>query len=211
MTRPFGEDGGMFKHSLLLVLANRLVTCAISWSSALYYGEHVAPAAPITSYMAVSLANVVATTCQVRGKGCTWRKGGGGPSTLSAHLDAVGSALLFQALALSPMHYLMGRGCQRWVTATREQAILISPYRFLQSGIPLTSLDAMYCFGRLGLIAGRNWLAACFSRCAIPPACARHRSGPLPRRPVTAFTRRMALANIYARSTCPPAPLVRCG
>ena len=77
MTRPFGEDGGMFKHSLLLVLANRLVTCAISWSSALYYGEHVAPAAPITSYMAVSLANVVATTCQVRGKGCTWRKGGG--------------------------------------------------------------------------------------------------------------------------------------
>ncbi|BDA48713.1 Adenosine 3'-phospho 5'-phosphosulfate transporter 1 [Coccomyxa sp. Obi] len=64
MTRPFGEDGDTFKFSLFIVLCNRLVTCILAVGCLLWFGESVKPVAPSYGYAAVSLSNVVATTCQ---------------------------------------------------------------------------------------------------------------------------------------------------
>uniref|UniRef100_A0A1D2A342 Adenosine 3'-phospho 5'-phosphosulfate transporter 1 n=1 Tax=Auxenochlorella protothecoides TaxID=3075 RepID=A0A1D2A342_AUXPR len=62
MQSPF--DGEPFTHSLALVLANRLVACAVALSLSLYHGHPLAPQAPLTSFAAVSLSNVAATFCQ---------------------------------------------------------------------------------------------------------------------------------------------------
>ncbi|KXZ52167.1 hypothetical protein GPECTOR_10g796 [Gonium pectorale] len=68
MTMPFGEgaSGEVFKYSLFLVLCNRLTTCAVAIVMLLYDGKYseIKPVAPIWTYFAVSLSNVVATTCQ---------------------------------------------------------------------------------------------------------------------------------------------------
>lgn len=64
MTRPF--DGAYFDQSLFLVLANRLTTIAVALASLTAHGglRAARPAAPLPAYAAVSLANVVATSCQ---------------------------------------------------------------------------------------------------------------------------------------------------
>jgi adenosine 3'-phospho 5'-phosphosulfate transporter B2 len=71
MTLPFGGAAGdpgaeVFKYSLFLVLCNRLVTASIAASSLVLKQrtEELKPVAPIWAYAAVSLSNVVATTCQ---------------------------------------------------------------------------------------------------------------------------------------------------
>lgn len=64
MTRPF--DGAYFNHSLFLVLCNRLATIIVAAVTlTLREGARAArPAAPLSSYAAVSLTNVAATSCQ---------------------------------------------------------------------------------------------------------------------------------------------------
>ncbi|KAK9917876.1 hypothetical protein WJX75_009158 [Coccomyxa subellipsoidea] len=64
MTRPFGDDGNSFKFSMFLVLCNRLVTCVLAVCCLLWVGESMKPVAPSYGYAAVSLSNVMATTCQ---------------------------------------------------------------------------------------------------------------------------------------------------
>mmetsp|Transcript_42341 Transcript_42341/g.135571 ORF Transcript_42341/g.135571 Transcript_42341/m.135571 type:complete len:353 (-) Transcript_42341:28-1086(-) len=64
MTQPYGEEGAMFKYSLFLVMCNRLTTCSLAVIMLLMKGESMKPVAPVYTYAAVSLSNVVATTCQ---------------------------------------------------------------------------------------------------------------------------------------------------
>eukprot|EP01025_Chloroclados_australasicus_P060577 TRINITY_DN778_c1_g1_i1.p1 TRINITY_DN778_c1_g1~~TRINITY_DN778_c1_g1_i1.p1 ORF type:complete len:386 (-),score=37.87 TRINITY_DN778_c1_g1_i1:1387-2466(-) len=66
MQHPFGEgdDAEVFKFSLFLVLCNRVITCSVALFSLLTQRESLAPAAPVYKYAAVSVSNVVATTCQ---------------------------------------------------------------------------------------------------------------------------------------------------
>mmetsp|Transcript_20699 Transcript_20699/g.62393 ORF Transcript_20699/g.62393 Transcript_20699/m.62393 type:complete len:363 (-) Transcript_20699:293-1381(-) len=62
MAEPF--RGERFTHSLLLVLCNRLTTFAVAAATLLVRGLDARPQAPLYAYAAVSLSNVVATTCQ---------------------------------------------------------------------------------------------------------------------------------------------------
>jgi len=66
MTRPYvhGRDGDYFKHSLLIVLLNRLLTCLAALATHLVKRERIRPLAPISAYALVSFSNVVATSCQ---------------------------------------------------------------------------------------------------------------------------------------------------
>ncbi|CAL5223690.1 g6242 [Coccomyxa viridis] len=64
MTVPFGHQNEHFKSSLFLVLMNRLMTCFVAIACLLWTKESLAPVAPAYAYAAVSLSNVVATTCQ---------------------------------------------------------------------------------------------------------------------------------------------------
>ncbi|PNH08389.1 UDP-galactose/UDP-glucose transporter 5 [Tetrabaena socialis] len=68
MTHPYGPTAAseVFKYSLFLVLCNRLTTCAVAISMLVYDGkyEEIKPVAPLWTYFAVSLSNVIATTCQ---------------------------------------------------------------------------------------------------------------------------------------------------
>eukprot|EP00951_Prasinocladus_malaysianus_P020106 scaffold164026_cov48-Prasinocladus_malaysianus.AAC.1 len=64
MTTPFADGGRLFTASVFLVLANRLATLLISVLMSLWEGHPIRPLAPLTSYAGISLANVVATTCQ---------------------------------------------------------------------------------------------------------------------------------------------------
>ncbi|CAD7701151.1 unnamed protein product [Ostreobium quekettii] len=65
MTVPFGPTGAIFRHSLFLVLCNRAAACLASLCWACTSGRRqLRPAAPLRSYGAVSLANVVASLCQ---------------------------------------------------------------------------------------------------------------------------------------------------
>lgn len=70
MVEPFGVGadgkGEIFKYSLFLVLCNRLTSCAIAIVMLLWGGKtsEIKPVAPWYTYLAVSLSNVVATTCQ---------------------------------------------------------------------------------------------------------------------------------------------------
>lgn len=65
MTVPFGAEHAFFRHSLFLVLCNRVVACmlAIGWIG-VQGGAHFQPVAPLYSYGAVSVANVIASLCQ---------------------------------------------------------------------------------------------------------------------------------------------------
>lgn len=62
MAEPFG--GERFTHSLLLVLCNRLTTCAVSLIVLAVKGQDARPQAPLYAYAAVSLSNVVSTSAQ---------------------------------------------------------------------------------------------------------------------------------------------------
>ena len=59
-----GRDGDYFKHSLLIVLLNRLLTCLAALATHLVKRERIHPLAPISAYALVSFSNVVATSCQ---------------------------------------------------------------------------------------------------------------------------------------------------
>ena len=73
MTRPFyytGEEAEpepepeMFKYSVFIVLCNRIVSCFVALIAINVSKSSMKPVAPIHKYFAVSLSNVVATTCQ---------------------------------------------------------------------------------------------------------------------------------------------------
>ncbi|GMH42009.1 hypothetical protein BSKO_09928 [Bryopsis sp. KO-2023] len=64
MTIPFGKKQARFNHSLFLVLCNRIVACFVALVATLVTRGSVEPVAPLTSYGAVSVANVISSTCQ---------------------------------------------------------------------------------------------------------------------------------------------------
>ncbi|DBA71674.1 TPA: hypothetical protein ACH3X2_001127 [Trebouxia sp. C0005] len=64
MTGSFGEDAGRFRWSVFLVLCNRLMTSCLAIGFLAAQNLSMRPAAPLSSYIAVSLSNVIATTCQ---------------------------------------------------------------------------------------------------------------------------------------------------
>lgn len=64
MTIPFGGSGARFRHSLFLVLCNRLVACATAFITLRITGGPAQPVAPIGAYGIVSVANVMSSTCQ---------------------------------------------------------------------------------------------------------------------------------------------------
>jgi solute carrier family 35 (adenosine 3'-phospho 5'-phosphosulfate transporter), member B2 len=60
-------DGALFKSSLFLVLANRVVAVLLTLAviaARRDYRRDVLPAAPLMNYVAVSVSNVIATSCQ---------------------------------------------------------------------------------------------------------------------------------------------------
>lgn len=60
----FGPKSELFGDSIFLVLCNRLCTCVIAFGYIAVTAPNLAPQAPIQSYAAVSLSNVIATSCQ---------------------------------------------------------------------------------------------------------------------------------------------------
>jgi solute carrier family 35 (adenosine 3'-phospho 5'-phosphosulfate transporter), member B2 len=64
MTVGFGDKHEKFTWSLFIVFCNRLLTCSISLGLQIIQRRSVLPVAPIMSYGAVSVANLVASTCQ---------------------------------------------------------------------------------------------------------------------------------------------------
>ena len=62
--QPYGDKGERFKYSVFLVLNNRCVSMAIALLALAYKRGSVRPVAPLPAYAAVSLSNVIATTCQ---------------------------------------------------------------------------------------------------------------------------------------------------
>ena len=65
MTVGFGPDRSeVFSSSIFLVLCNRLCTCILAFVFIAATEPNSLPAAPMKSYAAVSLTNVIATSCQ---------------------------------------------------------------------------------------------------------------------------------------------------
>lgn len=64
MTIGFGSKLEVFDHSIFLVLCNRLITCILALAYLAATRTPVLPGAPLRSYAAVSLTNVIATSCQ---------------------------------------------------------------------------------------------------------------------------------------------------
>lgn len=64
MTLPFGAEKRRFRHSLFLVLCNRLVACSMALVTVWMTGGAIEPVAPIHSYGLISVANVVSSACQ---------------------------------------------------------------------------------------------------------------------------------------------------
>jgi adenosine 3'-phospho 5'-phosphosulfate transporter B2 len=62
--QPYGVEEEHFKYSVFLVLNNRLVSMSIAACVLAWKRLGVAPVAPLPAYAAVSLSNVIATTCQ---------------------------------------------------------------------------------------------------------------------------------------------------
>ncbi|XP_077244839.1 UDP-galactose/UDP-glucose transporter 5B-like [Tasmannia lanceolata] len=64
MRVPYGEDKEFFKYSLFLVFCNRITTSAVSGGTLLASKKTLDPVAPIYKYCAVSISNILTTTCQ---------------------------------------------------------------------------------------------------------------------------------------------------
>ncbi|KAK8943668.1 UDP-galactose/UDP-glucose transporter 5 [Platanthera guangdongensis] len=64
MRVPYGDDKEYFTSSLFLVLCNRLTTSAVSAGFLLISKKTLAPAAPMSYYCAISISNLLTTTCQ---------------------------------------------------------------------------------------------------------------------------------------------------
>jgi len=64
MTQPYGEEEEHFTYSVFLVLNNRCVSMVVAALVLAVKKSSVAPVAGIHKYAAVSVSNVIATTCQ---------------------------------------------------------------------------------------------------------------------------------------------------
>jgi adenosine 3'-phospho 5'-phosphosulfate transporter B2 len=64
MTIGFGPENELFTFSLFLVFCNRLLTSLIALLVLMGHSRQIAPVAPLHSYAAVSIGNLVASTCQ---------------------------------------------------------------------------------------------------------------------------------------------------
>ncbi|KAJ8642310.1 hypothetical protein MRB53_019004 [Persea americana] len=64
MRVPYGENKEYFKYSLFLVFCNRITTSAVSAGALLSSKKALEPAVPIYKYCAISISNILTTTCQ---------------------------------------------------------------------------------------------------------------------------------------------------
>eukprot|EP00249_Psilotum_nudum_P010684 c22698_g1_i2 orf=210-1190(-) len=64
MRVPYGEEKDYFKYSLFIVLCNRVLTCIASSIFLLIQKSSKGPVAPIFKYGAISISNILTTTCQ---------------------------------------------------------------------------------------------------------------------------------------------------
>lgn len=64
MRFPYGENREYFKYSLFLVFCNRIMTSAVSAGALLASKKALEPAVPIYKYCAISISNILTTTCQ---------------------------------------------------------------------------------------------------------------------------------------------------
>ncbi|XP_020252594.1 UDP-galactose/UDP-glucose transporter 5B-like isoform X2 [Asparagus officinalis] len=64
MRVPYGKNKEYFRYSLFLVFCNRIATSAVSAGSLLASKKALDPVAPIYKYCAISISNILTTTCQ---------------------------------------------------------------------------------------------------------------------------------------------------
>ncbi|KAL2632511.1 hypothetical protein R1flu_003990 [Riccia fluitans] len=64
MKAPYGVEKEFFRHSLFIVLCNRILTSVTTATIVLIKRKDIAPVAPLYKYAAVSVSNVLSTTCQ---------------------------------------------------------------------------------------------------------------------------------------------------
>ncbi|WOL14855.1 hypothetical protein Cni_G23636 [Canna indica] len=64
MRVPYGVNKEFFRYSLFLVFCNRIMTSAVSGAVLLASKKSLDPVAPIYKYCAVSVSNILTTTCQ---------------------------------------------------------------------------------------------------------------------------------------------------
>eukprot|EP00252_Welwitschia_mirabilis_P002684 TRINITY_DN12637_c0_g1_i1.p1 TRINITY_DN12637_c0_g1~~TRINITY_DN12637_c0_g1_i1.p1 ORF type:complete len:353 (+),score=38.24 TRINITY_DN12637_c0_g1_i1:335-1393(+) len=64
MRVPYGEESSYFKYSLFLVLCNRVLTCSVAAIFLMANRKTMDPVAPLYKYGAVSVSNILTTTCQ---------------------------------------------------------------------------------------------------------------------------------------------------
>lgn len=64
MRIPYGEEKEYFRFSLFLVFCNRITTSAVSAGALLISKKALVPAAPMHKYCAISISNILTTTCQ---------------------------------------------------------------------------------------------------------------------------------------------------
>ncbi|KAJ6792018.1 UDP-galactose/UDP-glucose transporter 5B-like isoform X1 [Iris pallida] len=64
MRVPYGENKEYFRYSLFLVFCNRIATSAVSAGALLASKKTLDPVAPIYKYGAISISNILTTTCQ---------------------------------------------------------------------------------------------------------------------------------------------------
>lgn len=64
MTLGFGPQHERFRHSLFIILVNRLVTCAVAAAALSLMGKSLQPAAPLALFAVPSIANVFGSASQ---------------------------------------------------------------------------------------------------------------------------------------------------
>jgi len=64
MAQPYDENGTMFEDSVFMVFCNRVASVVFSFSMLLAFREPIMWKAPLWKYVAISLSNVYASTCQ---------------------------------------------------------------------------------------------------------------------------------------------------
>ncbi|XP_058099030.1 UDP-galactose/UDP-glucose transporter 5B-like [Magnolia sinica] len=64
MRIPYGQNKEFFRYSLFLVFCNRITTSAVSAGALVASKKTLNPAAPIYKYCAVSISNILTTSCQ---------------------------------------------------------------------------------------------------------------------------------------------------
>ncbi|KAF3776111.1 UDP-galactose/UDP-glucose transporter 5B [Nymphaea thermarum] len=64
MRVPYGKDREFFKYSLFIVFCNRITTSTAAAGAVLVNKKALDPVAPLYKYCAVSVSNILTTTCQ---------------------------------------------------------------------------------------------------------------------------------------------------